>query len=526
MRPASYRFLAAVLRPLLLIAVAAGSASAEPRALDDAAWRADIEAAAAHIVEHHPKPFSHISRDAFTARVETLLTEVPDLTDKEILLRLAEIVGSIRDGHTRLTIPRRHPQLGLFMGHSSDTGPESEALVFEQLPIAFERFSDGVYITQAASSHANLIGRRLVAIDGVPVADALERTKPITYADNDQLGTLMAVDRLALPEALFHLGIGNTPERMTLTLNDPQGAAREVELRPLPAGTVEWRTAFDADSAPLHARNPERMFWSEYLPDENAVYVQLDEIANGEEVTLAEFVMASVRLAKDRDARLVIDIRRNFGGSGGLNRTLVLALIQNPELNRYGRTLVLTGPRTFSAAQMLVNELEQYTRAVLIGEPTGSPPDHFGDPAKIRLEHSGLTLRVSRLHWSSYTAFDEREATLPDIVAEWTAEAYFSAGDPALQTALALEDVTLESLLRAAFTRGDLQQVGRHALYATRAPDSHDQDIATLLLNLGNEFRAADDVETASLAYRVGLYLYPDHADLANALAALTGSQS
>lgn len=95
---------------------------------------------------------------------------------------------------------------------------------------------------------------------------------------------------------------------------------------------------------------------------------------------------------------LIIDVRNSFGGSGEMNRTLVTSIIRNESLNRHDRTFVLIGRRTFSAAQLLVNELEQYTRVTFVGEATGSRPDHFSDPENMRLTCGGLTLRVSRLH--------------------------------------------------------------------------------------------------------------------------------
>jgi hypothetical protein len=156
-----------------------------------------------------------------------------------------------------------------------------------------------------------------------------------------------------------------------------------------------------------------------------------------------------------------------------------------------------------------------------IGEPTGSRPDHFGDPKKIRLEHSGLTLRVSRLHWSSYTAFDEREATHPDFLTTWTSGAYFGGQDPALDRALSLQDVDLKLLLRTAIPRGDLVQIGRYLLDAKRAPDTYADDFSTVLLDLGTEFEQAGDRDSASLAYQLGLYFYPQHAKLSGALEAL-----
>jgi hypothetical protein len=172
---------------------------------------------------------------------------------------------------------------------------------------------------------------------------------------------------------------------------------------------------------------------------------------------------------------------------------------------------------------MLVNELEQYTRVSFVGEPTGSRPDHFGDPAKIRLANSGLTLRVSRLHWSSYGAFDDRDASYPDFAAPWSSGDYFAGDDPALELVMSLNDIDLEKLIRNALARGDLHQVGRYTLDSKRAPDTYATDLSQLLLDLGNEFAAQDNSDAASMAYQVGLYFYPEHEGLAAALKNLGG---
>jgi hypothetical protein len=198
-----------------------------------------------------------------------------------------------------------------------------------------------------------------------------------------------------------------------------------------------------------------------------------------------------------------------------------MSIIRNNELNQYGRTFVLTGQRTFSAAQMLVNELEQYTRVSIVGEPTGSRPDHYGDPKKIRLEHSGLTLRVSRLHWSSYTAFDDREATYPDFPVHWTSVDFFAGDDPALALAVSLNDVRLETLMINALRRADLHQLARYTLDSRRAPDTYMIDFSSMLLEIGRQLKDDNESEKASLAYRFGLYFYPQNEGLMAALAAL-----
>jgi len=503
--------------------MAAGATDTATRVLSDADWRADITVVADAIKEFHPRPFRTTSAADFQRHYEVLLADVPELSDKEVIVRLAALVALIDDGHTRLSIPRQHPAIGLEFGHTPTPGPEHPVLEFRQLPLAFESFDDGIYVTATHADLAELIGSRLVAIDDTAADDALTAVQAITYAENSQLEALMGADRLSLPEALAALGISRSAEAVTLTLVSPDGVRSQQVIAPLEPTPFTWIDAFAEGPVQLRHKHPDRKSWSEYVAAGNFVYMQMDEIADSD-VSLAEFVGSTVRTAVEHDARLVIDIRNNFGGSGGLNKTLVMSIIQNNDLNQYDRTFVLTGRRTFSAAQMLVNELERYTRVTFVGEPTGSRPDHFGDPKKIRLEHSGLTLRVSRLHWSSYAAFDEREATHPDFLAKWTSGAYFGGRDPALDLALSLHDVDLKKLLRNALPRGDLAQIGRYLLDSRRAPDTYSRDFSSVLLELGIEFEDRGEHDTARLAYEVGLYFYPEHEQLSRALATLDAS--
>jgi hypothetical protein len=505
---------------LALAGAAADSTDSLTRALNDTDWRADIEAAADAIRESHPRPFRTVSAPVFEEHYEALMDEVPELSDKEVIVRLAALVALIDDGHTRLSIPRQHPAIGLEFGHTPTPEPDNKALEFRQLPLAFERLDDGIFVKAAREDFDELIGYRLTAIDDTNVDDAFAAVQAITYAENSQLESLMGVDRLSLPEALAALGISRSAEKISLTLVSRDGVRSQHEIAPMESGPFTWRDAFAEEPVQLRHKHPGKKFWSEYVPTENFIYMQIDEISD-DDVSMAEFVSSSLQSAVEHNAKLVIDIRNNFGGSGGLNKTLVMSIIQSNELNQYDRTFVLIGRRTFSAAQMLVNELEQYTRVTFVGEPTGSRPDHFGDPKKIRLEHSGLTLRVSRLHWSSYTAFDEREATHPDFLTTWTSGAYFGGQDPDLNRALSLQGVDLKMLLRRAIPRGDMVQIGRYLLDSKRAPDTYADDFSTVLLELGIEFEQAGDTDSASLAYQIGLYFYPEHEELSSALAAL-----
>lgn len=67
-----------------------------------------------------------------------------------------------------------------------------------------------------------------------------------------------------------------------------------------------------------------------------------------------------------------------------------LGLRESDKINQPGKLFVIIGRSTFSAAMFLVGDLEEHTRAIFIGEPTGGKPNHFGSKRAWR-RPSGIT---------------------------------------------------------------------------------------------------------------------------------------
>src|SRR4051812_31654423 len=129
--------------------------------------------------------------------------------------------------------------------------------------------------------------------------------------------------------------------------------------------------------------------------------------------------------------KFVLDLRLNGGGNGDLNRGIFLPLIKS----RYdvpGKLYVLTGRRTWSAAQMLVTEMQKYTNAIFAGEPTASKGNAFGDSYRIVMPNSKVTVRVSTLWWQYLDPRDRREMIEPAIKAGLSFVDYVGGKDPAL----------------------------------------------------------------------------------------------
>ncbi len=507
-------WLGSLFAALVLMSFAGAAATAQPTILTADAWREDLQELDRRIRDTHPRPFLYVSEADYAAAVAELDRDIGSLNDAAVIVRLAEIVNLISDGHTRLAFPRQFPELGLEFGHSSNADVADKRLEFGSLPIALTILEDGVFVTAADAAHADMIGARVLSIGGLTADEARDRTASFAFAENDGARDLKAGDRLVLPDVLDFIGVERRDGGFDIRISKPDGAAESRWISPM-SDIQGWTTFVDRfESAPRHLREGQPAYWSE--SDADVVYVRIDEITNDAERPLAAFMHDAVVDAESRDAKLVIDVRRNTGGSGDYNRAILLAILQSDEINAYGRLFVLTGPMTFSAAQFLVNDLQTYTRALFAGAPTGARPDHFGDSKKGQLPNSGLTLRVSQFHWSGNVFDDPRDATNPHVPAPMGGAALFGGDDPPFAAAAGFDGPsTAIGLIERQLELGHLFNSFLIAFAERTSPDQSPESSPEDFVSMGARFMDEENWEAAYGAYWFGRSRFPDHDAIA-----------
>jgi C-terminal processing protease CtpA/Prc len=138
---------------------------------------------------------------------------------------------------------------------------------------------------------------------------------------------------------------------------------------------------------------------------------------------------------ENRVDRFILDLRLNRGGNGQRNRPLLLEIIRCSKIDQKGKLFTIIGRGTWSAAQILVCELEGYTNTLFGGEPTGGKVNSFGDSHKILLPNSGITVRVSTLWWQEDER-DSRQWIAPQIASGLIFQEYCANTDPAMRPEL------------------------------------------------------------------------------------------
>lgn len=393
---------------VVLFAAASLPAPAQDRAAD---WRRDVAALGEELKRIHPRFRDCGLPTAFEAQVTALSARIGDLTDEQAIVEIQQLLASVGDGHT-LAWP---------------FGMKRGALL--RLPLMLWSFDEGLYVVDSADR--GLIGKRVAAIGGLPAAEVLRRLEPYISHDNAEQLLWAAPFYATLTD--FLAAVGAAADRREAVLSFDGGAETTVRAEPIdPAALREKLIPPRTAPAPLYLSHFEDAYWALGLPG-NVLYVQVNTMQDGRGEKIADFARGlRQRIARSR--ALILDLRLNNGGEASkadeLLRTVIAA-------DTHGTPIaVLTGRMTFSAAQTFASRIDQWTRAIFVGQPTGSKPNHYGNERKFELPNSGLRGTISSGWNQPVTSRDERATITPDIAVALRASDYFAGKDPALEEAL------------------------------------------------------------------------------------------
>ncbi len=360
---------------------------------------------------------------AFDSAVAKLSARVSELPDDRIYVELQRLMTMLGNGHS-VVFPFPTPHLKL-----------------TQLPIDLYRFSDGLFVIGGTGPGAVLVGSRVERLGALTADEALERVAPFVTRDN-AIGIIWNGPYfLEYPALVLALGAdsASAPDQIRLALKDPAGRATEVtltggEIRP-PGKLVA--PSGSAGRKPLYLERPDDAYWLRVLPGEAALYVQYNQVHDDGPITIAAFADSMLATARRHRTRtLIVDVRRNNGGSGPLNRPLVRALVQFEGWGRDRQVYVITGRNTFSAAQNFINDVERMTSALFAGEPSSSRPNFVGEDTEVFLPYSELRGSIASRYFQDSDPTDERMWIPVDIPVELSSRDYFANRDPVLEAVL------------------------------------------------------------------------------------------
>jgi hypothetical protein len=390
--------------------------------LKPADWQTDLRTIATELPQKHAKAFHTTTQAEFDAAVAALDRAIPTAHPDRIVVGLAAIVASIGDGHTRLRLPSNWPRYAImpmwFGCDPASLGPCE------------------LRITRANSAHEQLLGTRILAIDGTPAADVHARLLPlIPKAESEGAIWSMSTSLLQYPNVLHGLGIVRDTMRTVFTIQHPAGDTAQVEVGSVPRQTKvdTWKGV--SATEPLSRQRASEPLWWELLPDSQTVYVSFDSYPSTR--VFRQRTKDLMALVDKRGAkRLVIDLRRNGGGDfTKVRETLLPAIAKHPVLGTRGHFYVITGPQTFSAAMTNAIDFRKDANAILVGLPTGARPNGYQEGKELKLPKSKLVVGYSTQYYKFQD--DDTPGVIPDQRIDPMWSAFKEGRDQALEWILA-----------------------------------------------------------------------------------------
>lgn len=381
------------------------------------AWTRDIVYLEKRINELHYSPKHVISKIDFSKQILDLKTNIVSLSDEQIIVKLMLVVGSLGNGHN-LIIP---------------TSPKKGAL--KKLPVQFYHFNDGMFIIDADKGYEQWVGYKVESIENTPIKEALQKTNAVNAKDNNMQTFWLGPYYLGLPDVLKGLWIIENGNQVTITLSDVNGEFQKVKMNPISWNFTDFpkMPKLKDNKQPLFLSKTSDPYWYRLLPEKNAIYVQFNIVSQKKAQSFKDFNNElRNQITQNATQYLILDLRHNHGGNGSIVPPMLKTLINFEVMNPKGKIFVLMGRETFSAAQNLLTDITKYTNPILVGEPSGSKPNHIGEAGWFKLPYSGLMGLISTQYHQTSKAEDNRKWIAPHVPVGLSSVDYFDGNDKAL----------------------------------------------------------------------------------------------
>ncbi|WP_380018891.1 hypothetical protein [Dokdonella ginsengisoli] len=394
------------------------------------------------------------ARERAEALRREYLAQAGSLSPAAFALAVSRMAALADNGHSRV-----HP------------GPLSRSQA--RLPCRLYRFADGFHVLRARPACAELLGAKLVAIDGHPVDEVAQRMYEYFGGPRNHYDQFAAVFFLESPPLLHAAGLAQSPERLSLRAILRDGSERELSLAADPPDpdaprvysdsylspqrieneAADWTALLSADAPlPLFLRDYATPFQSGPLEGGSIHYVQLRSNSDEPGHPIGEFLQRAEReIVAARPRAIVLDLRLDQGGN--LLKTTAFMRRLATLTDSIERVYVLTGAWTFSAGNVNLALLKEHAGGKLrvIGEPVGDRVRFWAEGGTLQLPNSRLAIGYATgLHDYAQSCFGQagcfwilwlyptRVASFePDLRVDYTFDDYAKLRDPVLDAALA-----------------------------------------------------------------------------------------
>lgn len=417
---------------------------AEAQAARDQARLQDLNFVSTQLPKLHVNFFFQLDPAAYSNAVSALQAQIPTLTDAQFYVSLAQLAAMAGDAHTYIALD----------------GSAAAGAGFQTFPLNFLWLDDGIIVTGAAAEYSQAIGSRLVQIGETPIDKVVSLLATVIPSENPQWLHYRVQSYLRGQQILEGLGILPQSASSALTFQDLAGhqftlqvspATETLIFAPLPSqGPLSLYLTSNANLL-----NTGRSYSFTYAAASRLLYVRYLRCQNDSANPFPAFA-ASVLQTLDSNPvdTFVLDLRDNTGGDSNVINPLFNGLFQraapllaNPNFRAYEAINKGTFSSGLDDAMALKSDALQAdrqnpglgiaSRFVVIGEPTGGKPAHFGSVTGFALPSSRLSGQYSTAYYSAPVGIPDGPSFNPDVAVTVRSTDFFARMDPVVAASLA-----------------------------------------------------------------------------------------
>ncbi len=379
-------------------------------------WREDLEQLKHDITWYNSAPFERYGEKAFEDLYEEIYNGIPNLSNYQREYRLRELLYSIGDGHIDMW-----------------TDKEYELT----LPIMIDELEDGYYVINASEKYKNMIGERVLTINGHSIDEIISKFELISNGESDYWRRAGAIDKIH--QAYFYKLL-NMQYKEDKFIQVNQEKIRCVPL--MLYFSTDWEKELEIGEMPNGLARGyysyELPYEYDFLEDGKILHVKFsscnDEI---EGYPLYDFGKDVLEEAlKKKPEVLLLDLRDNGGGSpSALYAAFSEKFFKETGFLNSPKFFIVTNRNTFSAGVTTTHLVKNKFGATHIGTPTGGSPftTNVSETANKVLKNTKINFRISSAKVRKKMI--ETPSEIPDIEIKKTSGDLINDRDPIIEFA-------------------------------------------------------------------------------------------
>lgn len=404
---------------LLLLLLTPGLIAQSEEVID---WDYEIDLLARELAEKHPNLFFRYDSAWYFHAMKQVAKETPGKSLFQISVSLQQVVAAMGDAQTQINYH--------FLVEKSKI-----------LPIEYYWFEDGIYLLETDKAYEALLGKKLRAVNNVPIEVVIDSLSTLLVLDNQSVIKNQIPQMLSWFQVLEYFGFVSG-QQLSLTVENSAGKAITETIH-LPVELGEM-LAVQPSSLPLGWQDQKAFFREQYFENEHLYYIQYnrcwsreaeEDYGSGASAlfmpSFKEFEKEVFPVLKKKEIdKLVFDLRYNKGGHASQGTEFIRKICKTLP-KKHGDIFVLVGRKTRAAAIINTVDFMKSEKVILVGEESSGKPNHFGEVRRFVLPESRLIVSYSTKYFSLLE--EDPPAIIPDLITPLGFDQFMKGIDPAME---------------------------------------------------------------------------------------------